>query len=136
MILREAAHQSEHDDVVRGLASIYQTKSFPTWANPDGEKNQSFSNRYPDVIVKVKTDDTYYLFEVETADSVVQAEAEGQWADYDSVWTQCWYLAVPKEQADEARRLLGQNGIKHCTLVTWRRNADNTHTFWGLPGLQ
>jgi hypothetical protein len=136
MILREAAQQSEHDSVVRGLASIYESKGFTVWTNPDGEKNRSFDDRYPDVIVKAKVNDVYYLFEVETADSVTQTEAEEQWADYDGVWTRCWYLAVPQEQADEAKRLLAQNDIKHCTLVMWQRNANNTHTFWGLPGLK
>lgn len=136
MAFRTVTQQSEHDQAVRGLASIYQSNSLPVWTNQDGEKNRAFGDRYPDVIVKAKTNDRYYLFEVETADSVTQAEAERQWADYDSVWTQCWYLVVPVEKTKEAKRLLSVNSITHCSLVTWQRNTNNTHSFWGLPGLK
>lgn len=131
---RSATQESPHDDAVRGLESIYIEKGFTTWSNPGAEKNKEFNERYPDVIVQT-TGGGYYLFEVETADSVTQAEAESQWVDYDSVWTSAWYLAVPSGQKSEAASLLAENSIKHCTIVTWRKDENGTHTFWGLPGL-
>jgi len=132
---RKPDRQSEHDAAVAGLASIYRDRDFSQWANPDGERNEEFGGRYPDVIVKSKEGGGYYLFEVETEDSVRDDEAYSQWLDYDSVWTVGWYLAVPAHMEAEAKRLCAARGIKHCQTKTWKRDDSGTFTFWDLPEL-
>jgi len=134
MANRKSDRQSDHDAAVAGLASVYRDKGFSQWSNPNGEKNKDFDGRYPDVIVKSKDGDGYYLFEIETDDSVSEDEASSQWKDYDSTWS-CWYLGVPVDNEGEAKRLCQKHGIKNCRIKTWRQNQDGTHTFWGLPGL-
>jgi len=135
MARRTQKKQSKHDAAVAGLKSNYAEKDYTTWSNPNGKKNKKFKGYYPDVLVKVKgKKDRYYVFEVETDDSVTQDEAEAQWVDYDEAYSQCWYLAVPKGQKANAQALLDNNEIEHCEVVTWQRNDDGTHTFWGLPG--
>jgi len=134
MAWRMESVQSVHDARVRGLMGIYTGKGYTAWCNPDGEKNKALNNRYPDVIVKMKNEDSYYVFEVETDDSVTQAEAEGQWKDYSGAF-QHWYLAVPAGQEETAQELLADNGITNCTVVTWKANEEGGYTFYGLPGV-
>ena len=132
---RITTNQSTHDDAVRAAASIYRKKGRTVSINPDGEKNESWSGYYIDVIAKRSNSATSaWVIEIETEDSVSEAEAEKQWVDYDKAYTQAWYLAVPVEEKENAKGLLRQFGIQHCTVVTWQQNNDDTHTFWGLPG--
>ena len=136
MATRTVGAQSAHDAAVSAAGQIYQQRGRSSWLNPDGEKNKSWSGRYIDVIVPANTEQTSaWVIEVETEDSVSDAEAREQWRDYDQAYQQRWHLAVPAGSADKARGLLTGNGIQHCTVITWARNADGTHTFWGLPGL-
>lgn len=136
MATRPPARQSEHDDAVRAAASIYRERGKVVWINPDGEKNKPWSDRYVDVIaLNAASTTSAWVIEVETADSVSEREASGQWEDYAAAYSRRWYLAVPLESEDEARRLLRAHRITNCTVVTWQRNANGTHTFWGLPGL-
>lgn len=136
MARRQPARQSEHDDVVGAAASIYRDRGKVVWVNPGSEKNKPWSGRYIDVIaVNAANATSAWVIEVETADSVSEAEAAGQWADYTAVYSQRWYLAVPTGSEDEAARLLQAHRINNCTVVTWQRNGNGTHTFWGLPGI-
>ncbi|MHC4549903.1 MAG: hypothetical protein ACYTEZ_14110 [Planctomycetota bacterium] len=75
------------------------------------------------------------MIEIETADSVSATEARNQWKDYDNAYATRWYLAVLVDSKDEAQRLLRDHNISNCSVITWRRDPNGTHTFWGLPGL-
>ena len=136
MATRQHARQSQHDDAVRAAAAIYRKHGKVVWINPDGEKNKSWSGRYIDVIAAENAVDTSaWVTEVETADSVSEAEASGQWEDYAAIYSQRWHLAVPVGSEADAARLLRAHGITNCSVVRWQRNANDTHTIWGLPGL-
>jgi hypothetical protein len=127
--------QSEHDDAVRAARDIYRDHGKHVWIDPDGERNMSWSGLYMDVIAANQPNPTVaWVVEVETADSVTDSEATDQWSAYDQAYT-AWYLAVPVESEQDALTLLITHGIQHCTVVTWRRNPNGLHTFWGLPGL-
>jgi hypothetical protein len=136
MATRTPQRQSEHDTAVRAAQQIYAERGKHVWINPGGEKNKSWVSRYIDVIAATNPNaDRAWLIEVETMDSVNDAEAKSQWKDYDAVYTTRWYLAVPWESKAAAEVLLARHGISHCAIVTWRRNPNGAHTFWGLPGL-
>lgn len=136
MANRISQRQSEHDEAVYAASQIYSQNGKHTWVNPDGKKNKKWANRYIDVIaVENPQDTTAWVIEIETKDSVSDSEAKSQWKDYDSVYTKRWYLAVPVASEQAAKTLLLKHNIQHCTVVTWQRNSNGTHTFWGLPGL-
>lgn len=84
MAARTTATQSAHDAAVRAAGQIYQQHGRSAWLNPDGEKNKSWSGRYIDAIVPANAEQaSAWLIEVETDDSVSDAEAQRQWRDYD-----------------------------------------------------
>jgi len=137
MAYRMQERQSGHDAAVRAAANIYRQHGKHVWINPGSEKNKSWLNRYVDVIAAASANaNRAWVIEIQTADSVSDTEARDQWKDYDGVYTQHWYLAVPVGSKEKAQQLLRDYSISHCTLVTWRREPDGTYTFWGLPGLR
>jgi len=136
MINRITTNQSAHDNAVRAAGRIYREKGRVVSINPDGEKNEKWSDYYIDVIVKRSNSSTLaWIVEIETDDSVSEAEARDQWVDYDKAYT-TWFLAVPVESEDRANELIKQFGIKHCTVITWNRNNEGNHAFWDLPGMK
>jgi hypothetical protein len=134
MAKRISNKQSEHDAAVNAAGRIYRDKSKPACLNPNGEKNKSWCNFYIDVIVEIPGEDKAWVTEIETDDSVCETEAKGQWKDYDKAYSH-WHLAVPSGKEANAKALLSEHSITNCSVITWKRNNDGTHTFWGLPGL-
>ncbi len=132
---RVQSSQASHDGAVYAAAEIYRQHARYVWINPNGEKNKDWCGYYIDVIAAEDAQPTSaWVIEIETEDSVTDSEASGQWRDYDKAYTR-WHLAVPVASAAEARRLIGVHGIQHCSVLTWQRDSNGTHTFWGLPGL-
>lgn len=79
LLSRTAADQSKHDYLVRALASIYESEHHNVRTNPGRERNEEFHGVYLDVVVGIYNEfERYWLFEVETEESVNDAEAE-QW---------------------------------------------------------
>ncbi len=135
MATRAATIQSDHDQAVRAAGQIYREHGKHVWINPDGEKNMAWCDRYIDVIAVEKPDATKaWVIEIETEDSVSESEAKTQWKDYDQVFTERWYLAVPVDSKANASALLQKHGIIHCSVITWQRNQEGIYTFWGVPG--
>ncbi len=136
MAVRQVNKQSEHDAAVWAAKQIYEYKGKYVWINPGSEKNKAWSGRYIDVIAAESLDATSaWVIEVETADSVSDSEARDQWRDYDNAYQQRWFLAVPTGSKEAAEQLIKKHDISHCTVITWARDANGLHTFWGLPGL-
>ncbi len=133
---RTQEKQSKHDEAVQAAGQIYRQKGKHAWLNPGGEKNKEWCERYVDVIaVHNRLSISAWVIEIETEDSVSENEARSQWKDYDGVYSQQWYLAVPVPSKATANTLIQKHAITHCTVLTWQRNTDGTYTFWGLPGL-
>jgi len=132
---QNTTNQSAHDDAVRAVENIYRKKGKTVSINPGGEKNEERKGYYIDVIAKeTSSSGKAWVIEIETSDSVSKTETHNQWANYDDVYT-VWHLAVPVESKNEAIRLLKQLKIKNCgEVITWERNDEGGHTFWGLPG--
>ena len=126
--------QSVHDTVVQTAGIICKQKGRVVCINPGSEQNCQWGGRYIDVIVKATpTADKAWVIEVETAGSVNDQEAKNQWVDYDRVYQQRWYLAVPKESEVVARGLLIRYGIQHCTVITWWFDQQGHVVFSWLP---
>lgn len=100
--------QSEHDRVVQASAETYTKKiaeGFRVSTNPGSEHNVYLGSesdpRYPDVVVWKpqspggETGSTQIIEEIETADSVTEAEAD-QWVDYGRLFSGTFFLIVPR----------------------------------------
>jgi len=135
MALRTAAKQSAHDDAVRTAGQMYRERGRQVWLNPDGEKNMELGGLFIDVIAAANPGrGSTWVTEVETEDSVTDAEAKSQWVRYGEAYPS-WHLAVPVSQYEAAMKLVVQHGVQHCKVIMWDKNPSGTHTFWGLPGL-
>ena len=134
MAIRQTTKQSEHDAAVSAAKQILENKGRYVWVNPGSQKNKAWNGRYIDVIAAESLKATSaWVIEVETVDSVSDSEAREQWKDYDRAYQTRWYLAVPSALKDRAEQLIDKHGISNCRVITWVRNANGLHTFWGLP---
>ncbi len=130
------SRQSEHDQAVNAAGEIYRKNGKKVWVNPGSEKNKAWGEKYVDVIVPSdKSEQSAWLIEIETKESVSEHEAERQWKDYSERYEH-WYLAVPKGTNTQAKLILTRNEIKNCTVIIWTKDAKGIHTFWNLPGLK
>lgn len=135
MANRLLTKQSDHDGAVRAAGQIYRERGKYVWINPDGEKNRLWGTYYIDVIAAdTSSPSAAWVIEIETDDSVTDAEARTQWVNYANAYTH-WSLAVPKGVEQAAEGLLKRYGITNCYVITWQYNPNGTYTFWGLPGL-
>ncbi|MDE2844141.1 MAG: hypothetical protein OXN21_12285 [Chloroflexota bacterium] len=136
MSIRQSTKQSEHDAAISAAKQIYENKGKYVWTNPGSQKNKTWNGRYIDVIAAESAEATRaWVIEVETDDSVSESEARDQWQDYDEVYQGRWYLVVPRDSKEKAEQLMKKHGISHCRVITWTRNPNGLHSFWGLPGL-
>ena len=136
MSIHQITNQPKHDAAVSAAKQIYDKKGKFVWTNPGSQKNKSWSGRYIDVITAESPEATSaWVIEVETDGSVSDSEARNQWQDYDKAYQNRWYLAVPTALKGKAEQLIKEYSISHCRVITWTRNANGLHTFWGLPGL-
>lgn len=127
---RTQSSQAEHDRTIASLAALYARRQDEVWTNPGEQNNKLFSGLHPDVIVHDRRG--YYLFEVETEDSVTEEEAVNEWAEFDDAW-KIWYLAVPAEKKAEAVHVVLSLGLQHCKVVTYQQREDGIPTFAGIP---
>ena len=110
---KDAAEQSLHDRVVERLAQQKRTRKTETYANPGSEKNLDVDGLYPDVIVFDELTAAprliiLELWEVETMESVSDAEATQQWRPYAQAarkYDAKFSLVVPVDAVDDAVRL-------------------------------
>lgn len=131
MLYRTATEQTTHDSIIEGLAEIYIRNDFRVWTNPNQQKNKDFSGVYPDVIVKLQDDDSYWIFEVETDASINDNEAE-QWKDYGQRFK--FLLTVPVKTKATAEEIVTRKQVKNVFFITYKQNPNGTISFTGLPG--
>lgn len=107
---RTSLSQQEHDKLVSEIAKarFSYTDGTKTYTNPDGEKNCSMDNEYPD-IVAVKDKTVVAIGEVETEETVNEEEAK-QWISYAAFKTN-FYLYVPKPKVSDAMNLMKSKKI-------------------------
>ncbi len=120
---RKPQKQSIHDRVVEELIPVYErtytADKYEVYANPGQKKNKAAdSDEYPDVVVVSKTTGkAVYIDEVETDDSVNEAEV-GQWVRYGKLGIR-FDLTVEKGMEDEADKLIKTHKVKVHQLWRW-----------------
>jgi len=127
---RTPEHQFQHDHTIASLASHYARRQCDVWTNPANDVSKEFSGLHPDVIVHDKKG--YFLFEIETEESISEEEALSEWAEFDHAW-KVWYLAVPAPKRNDAINVVHSMGIEHCKVVTYQEHEDGIPTFSGIP---
>ena len=133
MAQRDPKNQQEHDTL---LEMISRRIKIPTWTlvtNPGDHQNAGVpypteagqALAYPDLVMHEKfTRKLAAVGEVETADSVTEAEADGEWALYASLAPR-FFLYVPAELEPEARALLRRRRLRPEGLFLYRFTERN-----------
>jgi hypothetical protein len=122
-ITRSEDAQDTHDRWVAVIAEERMTfPEFPqrkTYINPGTQKNYRVRTSdgamfYPDIVVidssRDPADNLVLIGEVETSDSVTEAEAD-QWREFAKVSPVPFYLYVPKGSGARAKQLAGEGVV-------------------------
>ena len=111
MAIRQYLAQNEHDSVIQAAYNNLDKINHRVYTNPNQQKNTNINGYYPDLIITPINDNTVkFTIEVETADSVNNAEVH-QWRTYSQLGG-TFYLLVPYASKNLAELLCRQNKIK------------------------
>jgi hypothetical protein len=133
MATRDDKEQQRHDTL---LEMIVRKITIPVWdvtTNPGAEQNAGVpyptasgqATAYPDVVARERfTKKLAAVGEVETEESVTDAEATEEWSLYAHLAPK-FFLYVPKECEQEARRLLRKHSIRPEGLFLYRFTERN-----------
>lgn len=114
-----------HDKVVRAIRDSLNQQDYDVYINPGQEKNAHIGDNYPDVIMTEKNKTTVkFILEIEVASSVSQEEALRQWKKYSKEINATFYLVVPENSLDKARKLCQNNNI-NVRFATYTVNSNN-----------
>lgn len=119
--------QKKHDDVIEFVKADLIKEGFIVKINKGTDKNNEVNDTdeednkikiYPDVFTFDK-EDKYVgrIYEVETESSVVESEVS-QWKQY-SKGKVDFYLVVPENRLDKAKRLAEENAIEVKDFLTY-----------------
>jgi len=132
MAIRIPALQATHDQVISALAMEYENDGHVVATNPGNTNQHKLSGKFPDVIVVISGKGCG-VFEVETACSITNTEAKGQWTEYAKAFDG-WYLVVPEDNAQDAETLLSDHKIENATLFKYNVTDDGVE-FYGRPNI-
>ncbi|MDO9254928.1 MAG: hypothetical protein Q7U54_05380 [Bacteroidales bacterium] len=111
MAIRNLFTQTEHDAVIKTAFDDLDKVKHTVYTNPNQQKNTSVSGHFPDIIITdINDNNVKFIIEVETADSVNNAEVH-QWKTYSELGG-TFYLLVPLASKSLAEILCRQNNIK------------------------
>jgi hypothetical protein len=128
ILVRPVREQLEHDRLVR----LLQTKSrrrFDAVANPGVQQNAPVrvgtSSFFPDLLLfsQDRGRRLHAVVEVETGESVNHLEALAQWAPLSRLKVE-FYLYVPANMADVARRLCEDNKVQVTEIWSYHQVGD------------
>jgi len=124
---RTFAESTEHDTIVNLAASLVGGK-YEVYTNPGGEKNRWIAckdrKHYPDImLVPSGEKNSTIIVEVETEETVTDDHAEEQWKPYSKL-DRIFYLLVPADLLDEAKRICRQKAIVAKFGKYWHTGAD------------
>ena len=133
MAVRDDKDQQRHDTL---LDMVARKIKIPVWeliTNPAAEQNAGVpypsesgqAVAYPDIVAYERfTKRLAAVGEVETEDSVTDAEAEEEWRLYTHLAPK-FFLYLPKELEQEAQRLLRKHRIRPEGLFLYRFTERN-----------
>jgi hypothetical protein len=121
-----------HDRAVRDIAVArfdFPTPEFPGLRSFVNEPDPSLGVRAPDgealfpdiVVVEHPRNVVKMVAEVETRDTVTEAEAEREWRPFSEL-CDTFYLYVPAGWSAEAKRICKKLKVKVTGVRTWRYN--------------
>lgn len=114
-----------HDRVVKAIKSRLNENAYDVYINPGQEKHAHIGDNYPDVIMTEKGNNTVkFILEVEVSSSVTQEEAERQWKKYANEINATFYLVVPENSLEKAKKLCQNNNI-NSRFATFTVNGEN-----------
>jgi hypothetical protein len=128
ILTRPIREQLEHDRIIRQLQSRYKRKH-EVVINPGLEQNQAVMvgelERYPDLLLfsQERGRRLEGTIEVETAESVNQLEALAEWGVFSRLKAP-FYLFVPPQSIDTARRLCEENQFPVAEIWTYHLTLD------------
>ncbi len=118
MAQRNIQWQTYHDKVIE-IAANNLRNNFTVYTNPDGHRNTSVGDLYPDIILTPKDSNIInFIIEVETTDTVTAHEAYNQWKDYSKLGG-TFYLLIPRESRNLAETLCKKYGISAKYATYW-----------------
>jgi hypothetical protein len=115
-VARSAGRQSTHDRVIALVAERWASpQEHNITTNPGSERNRwaGSDDRYPDLVGWARGnsgDVLRWVAEVETEESVTEAEARGQWRTYAAIGVP-FYLVVPQGYGARSRELARAAGV-------------------------
>jgi hypothetical protein len=129
ILVRPVREQFEHDRVIRVLQAKYKRK-FEAAINPGAEQNQPVTvgelTMFPDVVLltqEPRNRKIHGTIEVETAESINSLEAMAEWGPFSRLRTP-FFLYVPANSIDSARRLCSDLGIEPAEIWTYHTAMD------------
>ena len=128
ILVRPVREQFEHDRIIRVLQARYKRK-FEVAINPGVEQNASVGvndlTMYPDLVL-YSLDRARKLqgtVEVETTESINTLEAMAEWGPFSRLKIP-FYLYVPPNAIDTARRLCAEHQIVAAEIWTYHTSVD------------
>ena len=125
----KADRDLKHDRAVRDIAAArfaFPTKEQPKWrafvnepAPALGVAGLAGESLYPDIVVVDSGNVARMVAEVETADTVTEAEGRREWKAFAEV-CETFYLYVPAGYSKEAKRICAKLGVRVTGIRTWR----------------
>jgi hypothetical protein len=128
ILVRPVREQFEHDRVIRVLQAKYKRK-YEVAINPGTEQNASVGvgdlTMYPDLVLfsQERNRKIHGTIEVETTESINTLEAQAEWAPFSKLRTP-FFLYVPANSIDTARRLCSEHGIDPAEIWTYHTALD------------
>lgn len=127
---RPPDEQDLHDRVIRAINTRLTSAGRIAHTNPGPLRMVAIDGLYPDLILSMvheRTDIVEAIYEVETASTVERQHAEAEWIPFSAIGV-AFYLVVPADCLEEARRIAGDVGVK-AALVGYTVDAEGTIAF-------
>jgi hypothetical protein len=128
ILVRPVREQFEHDRVIRVLQAKYKRK-YEVAINPGAEQNAAVGigelTMYPDLVLfsQERNRKIHGTIEVETTESINTLEAMAEWGPFSRLRTP-FFLYVPANSIDTARRLCTEHGISPAEIWTYHTAID------------
>lgn len=118
--MKSARAQADHDLVVDRIKE-WLVRKHPAdyvWTNPGQEKNHEVDGFWPDVVLTARGGRVRAVYEVETADTVVEDRTAEQWVEL-SMLDVPLNLVVPEDSVRVVKKVMLELGIRVEQLILY-----------------
>jgi hypothetical protein len=127
---RPPDEQLLHDRVISAIHAALRKRGRIAQTNPGPLRMMAVDGLYPDLVLTMiheRTDIVEAIYEVETVSTVEEKHAKDEWVPFAGLGLM-FYLVVPAERLDHAKRIVGDLGID-VKLVGYVEGEDGVITF-------